>query len=171
MSTQSELAKSSEYTEKHVDALIILDGLKVHYVSETFIPIYGEFDAKGRPVYRKPDVLIHDGRFGSGVILIDGDEHERDGARERDEETDELYRKMHLWVEHLKNRDVCRESIERILSEHARRTDDSRSGQDYRERVLQDERIIEKKLTALRRAFVILALALLFLILWWFLGL
>lgn len=27
MSTQSELAKSSEYTEKHVDALIILDGL------------------------------------------------------------------------------------------------------------------------------------------------
>lgn len=115
--------RNGQFTDSHIDALIILDGLKVCYRAEEVIPIFGEFDSEGRPAYRKPDVLIHDGRFGSGVILIDGDSHQTHGAAKRDEKADRQYEKMGLWVAHIPNSEVSWGNIEAVLSRHVRRVD------------------------------------------------
>lgn len=119
---QASTFRRGQFTSAHVQALNILGLNHVHYLAEEPVPIFGEFDSKGRPIVFKVDILINDANFGSGIIEIDGMVHHRGIHPAKDDKRDIMLGHQGLWVEHIDNQLVA--SVMAVLEKHRRPRDD-----------------------------------------------
>jgi very-short-patch-repair endonuclease len=119
---QASNFRKGQFTDSHLSALNILQENHVRFLAESVIHCFGEFDAQGRPVSYKVDILINDPAYSSGVIEIDGSIHHRGIQPAKDARRDHRLMMQRLWVEHISNEAVG--TIMSVLEKHKRRIDD-----------------------------------------------
>lgn len=99
---QASTFRVGQFTKAHQRALAILNREGVWFKAEEVVHIPGEYDFLNRPVSYKVDILVVDGRYGLGVVEIEGE-----GTNSNDSLRDCRLKKAGVeWVEHVPNKDA-----------------------------------------------------------------
>ena len=117
--TMSEGLKGRTISEDNLYA--ILNRLKVVAKFNEPLRVNGEFWPNGDPLFLKPDALIDDPQYGSGVFEVDGASHKTKGSIRWDTKKDLYYGSMGLWVERLQNKEVKQVIVLERLEKHKRK--------------------------------------------------
>jgi hypothetical protein len=89
-------------TNAELTVLRILSENHVNFRYQDVVYCWGEFDGQGRPVSYKPDFIVNDATYGSGIVEVEGE-----GTNSDDPKRDHRLLSVGFkWVEHVPNKDA-----------------------------------------------------------------